>query len=72
MVDLGFRKNEAIFSRVVGLSFLLMQFDEVEAAVEVLLFLGSAGFLEGAELGDGPLELAGEALGVEAQVGEGL
>jgi hypothetical protein len=54
------------------LSFLLVQFHEVEASVEVLLFLGTAGFLEVAKLGDGPFELAGEALGMEAEAGQGF
>jgi hypothetical protein len=36
------------------------------------LFLGTAGFLEVAELSDGPFELAREALGVEAEVSQGF
>ena len=37
---------------------------------EFFSFRGAAGFLEVAELGDGSFELAREALGVHAEVGE--
>ncbi|MGA3190074.1 MAG: hypothetical protein ABSF22_23450 [Bryobacteraceae bacterium] len=37
-----------------------------------MVFFCLAGFLEVAELDDGPFELAGEALAVHAQVGQGF
>jgi hypothetical protein len=40
--------------------------------VQILLVLDQAGFLKVAELGDGPFELAGEALAVEAEAGQGF
>ena len=61
-----------MFGGIVGFSFVLVHFHDVEEVVEVALFLVLAGFLELAELVYGPFELAGEALAVEAQVGEGF
>jgi hypothetical protein len=72
VVDLGFRKNEAIFRGAVGFSFFLMHFHDVEDLLQLLSFLGAAGFLELAEQGGGFFELAGEAMAVEAEVGQGF
>ena len=72
LVDLGWCKNEAILLGVVGFSFILEHFRDVEKMVQVTVFLGTAGFLEVAELGHGLFELAGEALAVHAEIGEGF
>jgi hypothetical protein len=70
LVDFVFRKNEAILGGVVGFVFLLMHLDEVGGLFELLL----AGFqtlgLDLAEKRQRLFELAGQALGVDAESGE--
>ncbi|MGA3203417.1 MAG: hypothetical protein ABSF12_13110 [Bryobacteraceae bacterium] len=68
-VDLRRRKNEAMLGGIVGFSLGLTHFHNVQEGVQVLLLLGSAGFLELAELRHSSFELAGQALAVHAQVG---
>ena len=72
VVDFDVGKNEAIVDGVVGLSFVLIHKRDIDEVIEVLLLLVASDFLDVAELGDEALELAGEALGVHAQVGERL
>ena len=67
--NLGFCKNEAILRGVVSYSFILVQLDDVDEGAEGKVVLNLTGLLDSAELGDGPFELAGEALGVHAEVG---
>ena len=57
---------------VVGLALGFIHFDDVDDLGQLLILFGPAGFLEVAELDDGPFELAGEALAVHAQVGQGF
>ena len=69
---LGVGKNKAIGGRVVGLSFGFMHFHDVQEVVQVSLFLFTADLLEGSELDYGFFELAGQALGVHAEIGQGF
>ena len=47
-----------------------MHLNDVDDAVHFALLHSAAGFLEAAELCDGPFKLAGETLAVHAQVGQ--
>ena len=62
--------EEAILGGVVRNSFVFVEFEE-GGAFEVVLLAVAAFGLEGAELVECLLELAGEALAVEAEGGEG-
>ena len=68
-LDLGFRKNEAMVGGFPGNVFVLMEFEQVGGIAEVAAFLVAPFVLDGAELVEGLLELAGEAGAVESQAG---
>jgi len=63
--------EEAILGGIVRNSFVFVEFEEGGGAFEVVLLAVAAFGLEGAELVECLLELAGEALAVEAEGGEG-
>ena len=69
-LDFAFRKNEAMVGGLPGDSFVFMQFEECGGIAEVALFALAAVCLDFAELAEVLLELAGEALAVEAEGGE--
>jgi hypothetical protein len=69
-LDMVFRKNEAMVGGLPGNSFVFMEFEEGGGVFEVAtLALGAVG-LDVAERIHGLLELAREALALDAQVGE--
>jgi len=70
-LDFRIRKNEAILGGMVAGFILSMPFDEIGGVVELGGFLGEADGLELAEQGEGAFELAGEALAVDAEIGQG-
>ena len=70
-LDFFIRKNEAILGLMVGYLLLSIQPDEVGRLVELVSLLGEAGGLELAEQGQGFFELAGQALAMDAEIGEG-
>ncbi len=68
--DLVVRKNEAIFGGMVGEVFGLVHFQNLSGLVELALFDCAAIGLDLTEQREGPLELAGEALALGADVGK--
>jgi hypothetical protein len=69
--DFFIRKNEAILGGMVGFFILSMHLDEVGGLLQLISFPGEADGLEVAKEGEGAFELAGEALTVEAEIGQG-
>ncbi len=69
-LDFAFRKNEAMVGGLPGDSFVFMQFEECGGIAEISLLALAAVLLDFAELAEVLLELAGEALAVEAEGGE--
>jgi hypothetical protein len=70
-LDFRIRKNEAILGGMVGFFILSMHLDEVGGLLQLISFPGEADGLEVAKEGEGAFELAGEALTVEAEIGQG-
>ncbi len=70
-LDFVVRKNEALVSGLVGQVFILVHFQNLSGFVELAFFDRAALGLDLAELSKGALELAGETLAVDADVGEG-
>jgi hypothetical protein len=70
-LDFFIRKNEAILGGMVGFFIFSMHLDEVGGLVEFVSFLSEADGLKLAEQGEGAFELAGEALAVDAEIGQG-
>jgi hypothetical protein len=68
--DLLFWKNEPIIGWVVGKALMFMEFEKGRSLLEVTLSLVAALGLDFAELVQGLLELAGEAMGVQAESGQ--
>ena len=73
--DVGFdfhcRENEAICRRVAGNPFLFIHFEEVDGFLHLLLCVIAAASLQLAEVVAGEVDLAGEAVAVHAEDGEG-
>jgi hypothetical protein len=67
--DLFLGKNEPMVGRVPGNPSAVMEFQEFGCVAEIAAFLVLALGLDGAELVERFLELAGEAGAVEAQAG---
>ncbi|HTW64146.1 MAG TPA: hypothetical protein VME17_06000 [Bryobacteraceae bacterium] len=68
--DLAFRKNEAMLRRLPGNFLMFVEFEEGGGVGELAALARGAAGLDLAELVEGPLELAGKALAVEAEVGD--
>ncbi|HMD47962.1 MAG TPA: hypothetical protein VKG79_02645 [Bryobacteraceae bacterium] len=68
--DVGFRKNEAIIGRVPGNCSVFVEFEEGGGVLKIAAFALGAGGLDFAEGVEGFLELAGEALALDAEVGD--
>ena len=69
--DMLFRKNEAMIGRLPGNAFVLMEFQEGGGVFEVAAVALRAVGLNFAEVIECLSELAGEALAVHAESGEG-
>ena len=66
------RKNEAILGGIVGKSFVFVEFEKGGSVFEVVFVALHAVGLDLAELLEGLLELAGEAMAVESELGESV
>ena len=64
--EFGFRKNEAILGGVVRNSFAFVEFEDGGGVPEFAVFALAAFVLDRAEVFQGFVKLAGEALAVEA------
>ena len=71
-LDLFFRKNEASIGGIPFDSFAFMEFEDDGGVFQFALFALAAVGLKGAELVERLLELAGEALAMDAERGDGL
>ena len=71
-LDLFFRKNEASIGWIPFDSFAFMEFEDDGGVFQFALFALAALGLEGAELVERLLELAGQALAMDAERGDGL
>jgi len=69
--DLASRKNEPIFGGYIRNVFVFVHLQNLGSLVELALFGDAALGLDLAELREGPFELAGEALALGADAGEG-
>jgi hypothetical protein len=69
--DLVVRKNEPILGWFIGNVFIFVHFQNLSGLVELALFGCAAIGLDLAELNEGPFELSGEALAVDADLREG-
>ena len=68
--NIGIRKNEAILGGIVRQAVFLVHFEQLGGVEELVTFAVVALVLDLAELSERPFELAGEALAVDADVGE--
>jgi hypothetical protein len=67
---MGFRKNEAIINGGPRNSSVFMEFEEGGGVFEIAAFALGTGGLDFAEGVEGALELAGEALALDTEVGD--